>query len=56
MSGSPLISAYTGKVVGMAIATAPRRDRYLIGFHPIVSIVDKANTADLFVTIEEFGK
>lgn len=56
MSGSPLISAYTGKVVGMAIATAARGDRYLMGFHPIGSIVDKANAADLFVTIEEFRK
>ncbi len=45
MSGSPLLSNYTGKVVGMAIATLSRGDRYLIGFHPIGSLLEKAQTA-----------
>jgi hypothetical protein len=56
MSGSPLISAYTGKVVGMAIATAPRADRFLMGFHPIDSIIEKAGLANEFVKIEEFNR
>lgn len=56
MSGSPLISAHTGKVVGMAIATAPRADRFLMGFHPIDSIVEKAGLADVFVTIAGFDR
>ena len=47
MSGSPLLSAHTGKVVGMAIAVTPRRQYWLMGFHPINSIVEHvANAAD----------
>lgn len=41
MSGSPLLSAHTGQVVGMAVSgnnTAP----ILLGFHPIGSLVEKA--------------
>jgi Trypsin-like peptidase domain len=56
MSGSPLISAHTGNVVGMAIATTPRAGRFLMGFHPIDSIVEKAGLADVFVKIDEFDR
>ncbi len=55
-SGSPLISQHTGKVVGMAIATAPRGNRYMIAFHPIGSIVQKAQMATRFVTIIEYQR
>ncbi|HKZ69195.1 MAG TPA: trypsin-like peptidase domain-containing protein [Anaerolineales bacterium] len=56
MSGSPLISEHTGQVVGMAIATAPRADRYLMAFHPIGSLVAKAEAAREFPKIVEFQR
>ena len=45
MSGSPIISQHTGQVVGMTIAVSPRRNRLLIGFHPIASIMRHAAEA-----------
>ncbi|MCS6910476.1 MAG: serine protease [Anaerolineales bacterium] len=50
MSGSPLFSAHTGRVVGMAI-TARRGDPTLLGFHPIGSLVEKASSANTFPAI-----
>lgn len=47
MSGSPLVSDYTGRAIGMAIAEMPRGSRYLIGVHPIASILAKAAAARL---------
>jgi hypothetical protein len=47
MSGSPLLSAHTGRVVGMAIV-AGRNRPLLIGFHPIGSLVTKAEAATSF--------
>jgi hypothetical protein len=47
MSGSPLVSEYTGRAIGMAIAEMPRGSRYLIGVHPIASILAKAAAARL---------
>lgn len=41
MSGSPLLSAHTGQVVGMAVA-GRQRSPMLLGFHPIGSLVQKA--------------
>ena len=35
MSGSPVISRHTGKVVGMMIAAGPRRTRWGVGIIPI---------------------
>jgi hypothetical protein len=44
MSGSPVISAHTGKVVGMIIAASPRIGAIIIGLNPIGVIVDKATS------------
>lgn len=48
MSGSPLVSQHTGQVVGMAVAASPRRNRLLIGAHPIGSLVRLAESANEF--------
>jgi hypothetical protein len=48
MSGSPLLSQHTGQIVGMAIAAGPRGGRLAIGFHPIGSIVARAEAAAEF--------
>lgn len=45
MSGSPLLSAHTGRVVGMAVS-AGRTAPLLIGFHPIGSLIARAAAAD----------
>lgn len=45
MSGSPVISQHTGRVVGMTIAASLRRDHLLIGLHPVGSIVRYAAQA-----------
>lgn len=47
MSGSPLVSAHTGLVVGMAVS-AGQNPPIRIGFHPIGSIVAKAAAAQTF--------
>jgi hypothetical protein len=54
MSGSPLLSQHTGLVVGMAIAVDYDRNRVRIGFHPIGSIVEKAQAATVFSKINEY--
>jgi len=54
MSGSPLLSQYTGQAVGMAVAVDYARDRVRIGFHPIGSIVEKAQAATVFSKINEY--
>lgn len=42
MSGSPIVSAHTGAVVGMAVAASWQEDRLLIGAHPIGSLMGRA--------------
>jgi hypothetical protein len=45
MSGSPLLSAHTGQVVGLAVSgghSAP----ILLGFHPVGSLVEKAEAVE----------
>jgi hypothetical protein len=54
MSGSPLLSQHTGQVVGMAVAVDYSRSRVRIGFHPIGSIVEKAEAAVKFPRIHEY--
>jgi len=44
MSGSPVISEHTGKVVGMIVAASPRIGAIIIGLNPISVIVDKATS------------
>jgi len=56
MSGSPLMSGYTGNVLGMAIVMSPRGDRITIGFHPIGNIVKQAEGAKEFVKIGEYRR
>jgi hypothetical protein len=54
MSGSPFVSQHTGQVVGMAGAVSPRRNRLLLGAHPIGSIARLAETAVEFPKISEY--
>lgn len=56
MSGSPFLSAHTGKVVGMAITAANREGRLYIGMHTIGSLVEKAAGATTFVKLEAFRR
>jgi hypothetical protein len=53
MSGSPLVSQHSGRVVGMVLALSPRRTRFLIGAHPIGSLVQLAETASEFPRLGE---
>jgi hypothetical protein len=55
MSGSPFVSQQTGRVVGMAIAVSPRRNRLLLGMHPIGSLVQLAESATDFPHIAELS-
>lgn len=55
MSGSPVLSQHTGQVVGIAVAVTPRnyrlfprRYQWLIGIHPIGSLVRLAESAKEF--------
>ena len=43
-SGCPVVSAYTGQVVGMA-AAGSRTDPVILGLHPVGSLVEKAQAA-----------
>ncbi len=56
MSGSPVLSAYTGRVVGMAVAAAHRRGRVLIGLSPIGGIVAHALAATDFPAIAGYTR
>ena len=54
MSGSPFVSAHTGKVVGMAVGAAGRDGQLYIAMHPIGSLVEKARAADRFVRLIDY--
>lgn len=54
MSGSPILSEHTGQVVGMTMAVTTRRDRILIGFHPIGHLVALAEAATEFPKLAEY--
>ncbi len=56
LSGSPFISQYTGKVIGMAIATTHSGGKVLLGVHPIASLVAKAQAAKVFLKIEDYRR
>jgi hypothetical protein len=56
MSGSPVVSQYTGRVVGMAIGAALRHTRWLIGLHPIGHLVQTAQAAREFPRIADFRR
>jgi hypothetical protein len=44
LSGCPVVSQYTGRVVGMAVAGA-NRPPVVMGLHPVGSLVEKARAA-----------
>jgi hypothetical protein len=44
-SGCPVLSAYTGRVIGMAVAGLQRDGSVVMGLHPIASLVEKARVA-----------
>ena len=56
LSGSPFISQYTGKVIGMAIATTRRGGKVLLSLHPIGSLVEKAQAAQVFPKIADYRR
>lgn len=56
MSGSPFVSEYTGRVVGMTIAVSHRANRVLVGLHPIGSIVRLAQAANDYPMIKDYRK
>jgi hypothetical protein len=56
LSGSPFLSQYTGKVIGMAIATTKRGGKVLLGLHPIGSLVEKAAAAQAFLKISDYRR
>jgi len=56
MSGSPVLSAYTGRVVGMAVGANRERRRVLIGINPIGAIVQHALAARDFPSIASFAR
>lgn len=54
MSGSPIVSTHTGKVVGMALAAGLREGHTVIGMHPIGSLVEKGLAAVDFIPLSEY--
>jgi hypothetical protein len=56
MSGSPVLSIHTGKVVGMALAATVRDGRLLLGIHPIGSLVTKAESALEFPGLGDYRR
>jgi hypothetical protein len=56
LSGSPFVSEYTGRVVGMTIAVSHRANRVLLGLHPIGSIVRLAQAAAEFPKIKDYRR
>jgi hypothetical protein len=56
MSGSPVLSAYTGRVVGMAVAATSEQGRLLIGLNPIGGIVAHALAAHDFPLIAGYNR
>ncbi|MGH2619132.1 MAG: hypothetical protein ACRDHG_00995 [Anaerolineales bacterium] len=56
MSGSPILSLYTGRVVGMAVAAGQADGHTIIGMHPIGSLVEKALEAREFPALQELAR
>jgi hypothetical protein len=54
MSGSPIISAHTGKLVGMALSAAQREMGLFIGMSPIENLVQVAQGAADFPRIADY--
>ena len=56
MSGSPILSMHTGKVVGMAISAVQNESGLMIGMHLIGSLVDKAEGATNFPELVNYRR
>ncbi|GMR10884.1 MAG: hypothetical protein BMS9Abin28_1708 [Anaerolineae bacterium] len=54
MSGSPIVSYHTGRVVGMAVAAGLREGHTVIGMHPIGSLVEKGLEAVDDIPLSEY--
>jgi len=54
MSGSPIVSLHTGRVVGMALAAGLKEGHTVIGMHPIGSLVEKGLEAVDFIPLSEY--
>ena len=54
MSGSPVVSFHTGRVVGMALAAGMREGHTIIGMHPIGSLVEKGLEAVDLIPLSEY--
>jgi len=55
MSGSPVVSFHTGRVVGMAVAAGLREGHTVIGIHPIGSLVKKGLEAEDFIPLSDYS-
>ena len=56
MSGSPILSMHTGKVVGMAISAVQNESGLMIGMHLIGSLVDKAEGATSYPELVNYRR
>ena len=56
MSGSPVLSRHTGKVIGMALTATVRGGELVLGVHPIGALVEKAEQAASFPLLREFKR
>lgn len=54
MSGSPFISLHTGQVVGMVIAALRRDGKVWMNYHPISSLIQKAEAATTFPALDGY--
>jgi hypothetical protein len=55
-SGSPVLSSHTGCVVGMTIAAKLQAEQVYLGIHPIGSLMAKAQAADSFPLLADYGR
>jgi hypothetical protein len=56
MSGSPVLSQYTGDVVGMEVGARLQGRRWLLGIHPVGHLVQVAETANAFPLIINYRR
>jgi Trypsin-like peptidase domain len=56
MSGSPVLSQYTGDVVGMEVGAGLQGRRWLLGIHPVGHLVQVAETADEFPLMMDYRR
>jgi hypothetical protein len=56
LSGSPVLSQHTGKVIGMALTATLRGGDLILGVHPIGSLVTKADQASDFPSLRDFKR